>query len=92
MLHDPGLCTPLSTLILLQRRTKRSASADSLDPGGERGASFALFRRMLGSLSSAEVEDLLRADVLARLGCHAEGRTASTSVKSPDDSSVADAR
>jgi nitroimidazol reductase NimA-like FMN-containing flavoprotein (pyridoxamine 5'-phosphate oxidase superfamily) len=30
---------------------------------------------MLGSLSSAEIEDLLRTEVVARLGCHAEGRT-----------------
>ena len=30
---------------------------------------------MLGTLSSAEIEDLLRAEVVARLGCHAEGRT-----------------
>jgi nitroimidazol reductase NimA-like FMN-containing flavoprotein (pyridoxamine 5'-phosphate oxidase superfamily) len=30
---------------------------------------------MLGSLSPAEVEDLLATEVVARLGCHAEGRT-----------------
>ena len=30
---------------------------------------------MLGWLSSAEIEDLLRTEVIARLGCHAEGRT-----------------
>ena len=30
---------------------------------------------MLGRLSSAEIEDLLRTEVVARLGCHAEGRT-----------------
>ena len=36
---------------------------------------FAVIRRMLGSLSSAEIEDLLRTEVVARLGCHAEGRT-----------------
>jgi len=30
---------------------------------------------MLGTLSSAEIEDLLRTEVVARLGCHAEGRT-----------------
>jgi hypothetical protein len=30
---------------------------------------------MLGSLSSAEIEELLRTEVVARLGCHAEGRT-----------------
>jgi len=30
---------------------------------------------MLGSLSSAEIEDLLGTEVVARLGCHAEGRT-----------------
>ena len=29
---------------------------------------------MLGSLSAAEIEDLLRTEVIARLGCHAEGR------------------
>ena len=30
---------------------------------------------MLGSLSSKEIEDLLEAEVVARLGCHADGRT-----------------
>ena len=30
---------------------------------------------MLGSLSSAEIEELLGTEVVARLGCHAEGRT-----------------
>jgi nitroimidazol reductase NimA-like FMN-containing flavoprotein (pyridoxamine 5'-phosphate oxidase superfamily) len=30
---------------------------------------------MLGLLSSAEIEDLLRTEVVARLGCHANGRT-----------------
>jgi nitroimidazol reductase NimA-like FMN-containing flavoprotein (pyridoxamine 5'-phosphate oxidase superfamily) len=30
---------------------------------------------MLGSLSAVEIEDLLHAEVVARLGCHAEGRT-----------------
>jgi nitroimidazol reductase NimA-like FMN-containing flavoprotein (pyridoxamine 5'-phosphate oxidase superfamily) len=30
---------------------------------------------MLGTLSPAEIEDLLQAQVVARLGCHAEGRT-----------------
>jgi nitroimidazol reductase NimA-like FMN-containing flavoprotein (pyridoxamine 5'-phosphate oxidase superfamily) len=30
---------------------------------------------MLGTLSPAEFEDLLRAEVVARLGCHADGRT-----------------
>ncbi len=30
---------------------------------------------MLGLLSSAEIEDLLRTESVARLGCHAEGRT-----------------
>lgn len=30
---------------------------------------------MLGWLSSAEIEELLRTEVVARLGCHAEGRT-----------------
>jgi uncharacterized protein len=30
---------------------------------------------MLGTLSPAEIEDLLRTEVVARLGCHAEGRT-----------------
>ena len=30
---------------------------------------------MLGSLSAAEIEDLLRTEVVARLGCHAENRT-----------------
>jgi nitroimidazol reductase NimA-like FMN-containing flavoprotein (pyridoxamine 5'-phosphate oxidase superfamily) len=30
---------------------------------------------MLGSLSSSEIEELLRTEVVARLGCHAEGRT-----------------
>lgn len=30
---------------------------------------------MLGKLSSAEVEELLSGEVIARLGCHAEGRT-----------------
>ena len=30
---------------------------------------------MLGTLSPAEIEDLLQAEVVARLGCHAEGRT-----------------
>jgi hypothetical protein len=30
---------------------------------------------MLGSFASAEIEDLLRTEVVARLGCHAEGRT-----------------
>lgn len=33
------------------------------------------FSSMLGSLSSAEIEDLLGTEVVARLGCHAEGRT-----------------
>ncbi len=31
--------------------------------------------RMLGWLSPAEIEDLLSTEVVARLGCHAEGRT-----------------
>jgi nitroimidazol reductase NimA-like FMN-containing flavoprotein (pyridoxamine 5'-phosphate oxidase superfamily) len=30
---------------------------------------------MLGTLSPAEIEDLLQTEVVARLGCHAEGRT-----------------
>jgi nitroimidazol reductase NimA-like FMN-containing flavoprotein (pyridoxamine 5'-phosphate oxidase superfamily) len=30
---------------------------------------------MLGTLSPAEIEDLLRSEVVARLGCHAEGWT-----------------
>ena len=30
---------------------------------------------MLGSLSPAEIEDLLRTEAVAHLGCHAEGRT-----------------
>lgn len=30
---------------------------------------------MLGTLSSAEIEDLLQTEVVARLGCHADGRT-----------------
>jgi uncharacterized protein len=30
---------------------------------------------MLGWLSPAEIEDLLHTEVVARLGCHAEGRT-----------------
>lgn len=30
---------------------------------------------MLGTLSTAEIEDLLRTEVVARLGCHANGRT-----------------
>ena len=30
---------------------------------------------MLGSLSSGEIEDLLGTEVVARLGCHAAGRT-----------------
>lgn len=30
---------------------------------------------MLGVLSSTEIEDLLGTEVVARLGCHAEGRT-----------------
>ena len=30
---------------------------------------------MLGLLSAAEIEDLLRKEVVTRLGCHAEGRT-----------------
>ncbi len=30
---------------------------------------------MLGSLSCAEIEELLRTEAVARLGCHAEGRT-----------------
>jgi nitroimidazol reductase NimA-like FMN-containing flavoprotein (pyridoxamine 5'-phosphate oxidase superfamily) len=30
---------------------------------------------VLGSLSSAEIEELLSGEVIARLGCHAEGRT-----------------
>ena len=30
---------------------------------------------MLGTLSSAEIEDLLHTQVVARLGCHADGRT-----------------
>jgi nitroimidazol reductase NimA-like FMN-containing flavoprotein (pyridoxamine 5'-phosphate oxidase superfamily) len=30
---------------------------------------------MLGSLSAVEIEELLRTEVVARLGCHAEGRT-----------------
>src|SRR5262249_19751733 len=32
-------------------------------------------RRMLGVLSSAEIEDLIRTEVVARLGCHAQSRT-----------------
>lgn len=30
---------------------------------------------MLGTLSTDEIEDLLRSQVVARLGCHADGRT-----------------
>jgi nitroimidazol reductase NimA-like FMN-containing flavoprotein (pyridoxamine 5'-phosphate oxidase superfamily) len=30
---------------------------------------------MLGTLSSAEIEDLLQTEVVARIGCHADGRT-----------------
>jgi nitroimidazol reductase NimA-like FMN-containing flavoprotein (pyridoxamine 5'-phosphate oxidase superfamily) len=30
---------------------------------------------MLGILSSEEIEDLLRSEVVARIGCHANGRT-----------------
>jgi nitroimidazol reductase NimA-like FMN-containing flavoprotein (pyridoxamine 5'-phosphate oxidase superfamily) len=30
---------------------------------------------MLGTLSTAEIENLLQTEVVARLGCHAEGRT-----------------
>lgn len=30
---------------------------------------------MLGTLSPAEIEDLLQAEVVARIGCHAQGRT-----------------
>jgi len=30
---------------------------------------------MLGSLSSDEIEDLVRTEMVARLGCHAHGRT-----------------
>lgn len=30
---------------------------------------------MLGALSSTEIEDLLRTELVARLGCHAGGRT-----------------
>jgi uncharacterized protein len=30
---------------------------------------------MLGTLSPTEIEDLLRAEVVARIGCHAGGRT-----------------
>ena len=30
---------------------------------------------MMGSLSSEEIERLLHTEVIARLGCHAEGRT-----------------
>jgi nitroimidazol reductase NimA-like FMN-containing flavoprotein (pyridoxamine 5'-phosphate oxidase superfamily) len=30
---------------------------------------------MLGTLSPAEIEDLLQTEVVARLGCYAEGRT-----------------
>jgi nitroimidazol reductase NimA-like FMN-containing flavoprotein (pyridoxamine 5'-phosphate oxidase superfamily) len=30
---------------------------------------------MLGTLSAAEIEDLLQGEVVARLGCHANGRT-----------------
>jgi nitroimidazol reductase NimA-like FMN-containing flavoprotein (pyridoxamine 5'-phosphate oxidase superfamily) len=30
---------------------------------------------MLGTLSPAEIEDLLQTEVVARIGCHAEGRT-----------------
>jgi nitroimidazol reductase NimA-like FMN-containing flavoprotein (pyridoxamine 5'-phosphate oxidase superfamily) len=30
---------------------------------------------MLGTLSPAEIEDLLQGEVVARLGCHGEGRT-----------------
>jgi nitroimidazol reductase NimA-like FMN-containing flavoprotein (pyridoxamine 5'-phosphate oxidase superfamily) len=30
---------------------------------------------MMGSLSSQEIEELLHGEVIARLGCHAEGRT-----------------
>ena len=30
---------------------------------------------MLGALSPAEIEDLLQTEVVARLGCHADGRT-----------------
>ena len=31
--------------------------------------------RMLGTLSAGEIEDLLGTEVVARIGCHAEGRT-----------------
>jgi hypothetical protein len=40
------------------------------------GASFAATaHEMLGRLSPAEIEDLLQTEAVARLGCHADGRT-----------------
>jgi uncharacterized protein len=40
-----------------------------------RGAQFARWEGMLGLLSADEIEDFLRTEVVARLGCHAGGRT-----------------
>lgn len=39
------------------------------------GPPVATDRRMLGSLTPAEIEDLLSTEVVARLGCHSEGLT-----------------
>ena len=40
-----------------------------------RGARFAPLEDMVGWLSPAEIEDLLHTELVAHLGCHADGRT-----------------
>ena len=50
----------------------RGASGSSRTPGR---MSHDLGNFMLGWLSHAEIEELLGTEVVARLGCHAEGRT-----------------
>jgi uncharacterized protein len=41
----------------------------------EIGVPLARSNGMLGTLSPAEIEDLLHTEVVARIGCHADGRT-----------------
>ena len=40
-----------------------------------RGARFAPLEDMVGWLSPAEIEELLHTELVAHLGCHADGRT-----------------
>jgi uncharacterized protein len=58
-----------------QIESKCSATASRPTARGPRAVSGrAGESAMLGTLSTAEIEDLLRSEVIARVGCHADGR------------------